>query len=268
MRVAHGLCWASVALLLLSGWQPALAQESIFQDDFEDGDAQGWDLESGWSVAVVDGNRVLAGKGHSWARGTLELTDYSRISFRLRVLKGRANLVPRLNKNGRYYIGFDANGSSMNKDSPPGSFQEDLIGRGQWHAPETWYTVEIVLQGGKIEFLVNGTRQWFYSDPEPLSGGRIAFVSTEDSEVYVDDVVIRTGLAPVAATPTFGVRVTETALATSTVQPTARPADTETPASEFSWSKWIWSLVCPGALVIPTSVLAAGGRSGKRRSLR
>ncbi len=55
-----------VSLLLLP--DNAHAQEYVYQEDFEDGEAQGWTLEPGWEVIQDEGNYVLSGQGHVWAR--------------------------------------------------------------------------------------------------------------------------------------------------------------------------------------------------------
>ena len=49
-----------------------------FIDDFEDGNASGWQLEDGWSVIQDNGNYVLQGTGHKWANaGSDGWQDYT-----------------------------------------------------------------------------------------------------------------------------------------------------------------------------------------------
>jgi len=50
----------------------------LFQDDFEDGNASGWGLDSGWDVSLENGNYVLSGSEHSFARPDVNgWTDYT-----------------------------------------------------------------------------------------------------------------------------------------------------------------------------------------------
>ena len=39
----------------------------LFQEDFEDGRADGWALEEGWGIEREGDNHVLSGRGHRWA---------------------------------------------------------------------------------------------------------------------------------------------------------------------------------------------------------
>jgi hypothetical protein len=101
---------------------PAPSVQTItYQEDFEDGQAQDWTLESGWQVIQVEGNYVLAGQGHSWARYAKLYDDY-RLSFRLMLVKGGVHLNFRLNDTGRYFIGFTAQGSQLSKQYWPDTF--------------------------------------------------------------------------------------------------------------------------------------------------
>ena len=79
------------SLLLLPG--NARAQEYVYQEDFEDGVAQDWTLDPGWQVIQDEGNYVLSGQGHTWARSGKLYDDY-RLSFRLKILGGGGHLVP------------------------------------------------------------------------------------------------------------------------------------------------------------------------------
>lgn len=56
-----------IALGIMIGNQPAWSQGSdivLFEEDFDDGQAQDWELEPGWFVA----DNMLKGQGHSWAQ--------------------------------------------------------------------------------------------------------------------------------------------------------------------------------------------------------
>jgi len=44
------------------------AQEYAYQEDFEDGQAQDWTLDPSWQVIQDEGNYVLSGQEHNWAR--------------------------------------------------------------------------------------------------------------------------------------------------------------------------------------------------------
>jgi len=170
--------------------------ELAYQEDFEDGQAQGWDLEKGWEILQDEGNQVLAGQGHVWANSNVGYDDY-RLSFRLKVLHGTVHLVYHLNATGRYFIGFQAEGSYLHKQLWPDSFQHDLANSGHSHEPATWHQIEISSQSDTIQFKVDGNPEWSYIDPEPLLEGSFAFEALDDSLVYVDDISVE--LAPTSA---------------------------------------------------------------------
>ena len=197
-------------VLLVSGWLclwmspgPGYAQAPAYQEDFEDGEAQGWQLDPGWTVAPDGDGHVLSGQGHAWARSRQPLETDGRVSFRLRLVSGRIHLVVRLTDAGRYFIGFDANGSDLSKQYFPDEFHHDLAARNAPNSYGRWYQVEIVLHGNALEFWVDGTRQWSFIDPQPLTGGSLAFETLEDSRADVDDIVVAGATEPTVV-PTVG----------------------------------------------------------------
>ncbi len=201
------------ALILTLGIQlfhlaaSAQGQEALlYQQDFEEAQAQGWELEPGWRVIQDAQDWVLAGEGHQWAQSGRSYTGDFRVQFQLKVLQGRIHLVYRLNDIGRYFIGFSEEGSSLHKQYWPDTFQDGLAGSNAPHTLGVWHQVEIVGQGGDLQLLVDGNVEWEYNDPDPLLGGSFAFETLDDSAAYVDDIFLY-GPAP-APTPTPDSRFT------------------------------------------------------------
>jgi len=167
--------------------------EVLLADSFEDGIADGWELEPGWRVEREDGNYVLSGEGHSWVRleTGLDWTDYS-FRFRLKLIRGGIHLNYRVSSEGRYFIGFGEEGVYLNKETPWGNFF-DLAGSDAYHRLEVWYDVKIVGEGGHLQVYVDGILKLDYIDDAPLTWGNIAFETLEGSHAYIDDVEV-TGL--------------------------------------------------------------------------
>jgi len=95
--------------------QITLAQEgwtTLFQDDFEDGNANGWQLVPGYQVEQENGNYILSGSGHSYL--TLGVgnkwTDY-RFNLRIKIIQEAVHLNVRHSDKGRYFIGFGGGAS-------------------------------------------------------------------------------------------------------------------------------------------------------------
>ena len=82
-------------------------------------------MESGWEIITDNGNKVLSGQGHSWARSNQECDDCT-LSFQLKVTKGSIHLVYRMNDEGRYFIRFDSKNSMLSKQYWPDTFQFGL----------------------------------------------------------------------------------------------------------------------------------------------
>jgi photosystem II stability/assembly factor-like uncharacterized protein len=141
-------------------------------------------------VLQEGGNWVLAGQGHAWAHPAFQSGEDYRLQFRLKVLNGRIHLVYRNNRTGRYFIGFHAGGSELNKQYYPDTFLGPLAVGGAAHALGDWHQIEIIGEGPHLRFLVDGRLEWEYTDPEPLLYGSFAFETLEDGLAYVDDVLI------------------------------------------------------------------------------
>ncbi len=193
------------------------AQNDAYQEDFEEGGAKGWELESGWKVIQEGDNHVLAGQGHFWARSNQQFDSDYRLSFRIKLIEGTVHLVYRLNDIGRYFIGFYSDGSYLNKQIWPEEFQPDLIQYIGGHALNTWHQIEIVSEGSKLTFFVDGIQEWSYIDPQPLLNGSFAFETLSDSQAYVDNIV-----------------VTIDSAASSTALP-ASPTLSPPPSTELNW---------------------------------
>ena len=172
----------------------------LYQEDFEDDQAQGWELEPGWQVAQDGDNWVLSGEGHHWARPDVTFGSDFRLLFRLKLVRGQVHLVYRLNDAGRYFIGFHESGSALNKQYWPDTFLSGLASSATPHSLGAWHEIEIAGQGTSLRFLVDGAVEWEYTDPDPLLNGSFAFETLDDSLAYVDDILVY-GPAP-TPTPT------------------------------------------------------------------
>lgn len=170
----------------------------LYQEDFENGEATGWELEPGWGVIQEGNNHVLAGEGHAWAYSRFQTVNQSRILYRLKLTRGSVHLVVRLNKNGRYFIGFHEGGSNLNKQYWPDTFIDNLAGSSTYHTPGAWHQIEIDAYGNNLRFMVDGVLEWEYNDPEALTYGSFALETLDGSQAYVDDIQVF-GPAPVSA---------------------------------------------------------------------
>ena len=169
---------------------------TLFQDNFEDGNANGWQLDPGWQVEQEGSNYILSGSGHNWARvygntGS-NWTDY-RFSLRVKLINEGVHLNVRVNNTGRYFIGFNEGGVFLNKQVGPNTFFNNLAQANFPVEMGTWHTVSITVQNNRIQIAVDGTDRIDYVDNNsPLLQGTVALetVWDEGSHVHFDDLEV------------------------------------------------------------------------------
>jgi len=205
MKRNHALFTIGTLIFLLAGISlPVLRAQDpendtlLYRETFDD--ASEWELEPGWQVIQQDdGNWVLVGEDHQWARLPAPMVSGDfRFLLRLQLLQGRIHLIYSNNRIGRYFIGFHAGGSDLNKQYWPDTFQEGLMTSAASHTLGNWHQIEIESVASRVRFWVDGVLEWEYSDPEPLAGGAFAFETLDDSVAYIDDVTLY-GSAPSVA---------------------------------------------------------------------
>jgi photosystem II stability/assembly factor-like uncharacterized protein len=166
---------------------PAWGQDPetvLFEEDFEGILDQPWELESGWSV--TDG--MLRGEGHHWAQPAAGSWQDFRLTFRLRLQQGGIHLVYRMNDTGRYFFGFNEDGSYLKKQYWPDTFMDLVDHFGTLRDLGSWFEIEIAGAGDQLLFFVDGVLELEYTDPDPLERGGFAFETLDDSVAYIDDI--------------------------------------------------------------------------------
>ena len=168
--------------------------QTFFEDNFETGVADNWLLENGWEVELDGDNFVLSGVEHNWVNLTKTKvkeqywSDYS-LKTKVKLIKGLVHLNYRVNKNGRYFIGFTDSGLYLDKSFPWGTVYE-LASLNERYDYNVWYDVEIKGEQGNIKIYVNNVLKIDYTDNNPLYFGSIAFETLENSHVHFDEVEV------------------------------------------------------------------------------
>jgi photosystem II stability/assembly factor-like uncharacterized protein len=163
-----------------------------FEDDFGDGNADGWYSQSvvqnvgGWSVVQENGNYVLQGIDHAWtATGSDSWSDYT-FESKVKLIEGDIHVNYRVKESRRYAIGLSENGMYLMKSTGPTNHTQ--LVNVELPLGKDWNTIKIVGKGGDIKVYVNNALKINYTDEEPVLNGTINFESLPDSRVYVDDV--------------------------------------------------------------------------------
>ncbi len=195
-RVISSFILITFLLMLFAIPQNVHAQEFVYESDFENEQAEGWALEPGWQIFDDNGNHVLSGEGHYWARLQNTYDDY-RVLFRIKIIRNGLHINFRLNNTGRYFIGFDEQGSRLNKQYWPDTFLENLVVSDQTHQLNEWHQIEVNGSGNTLTFIVDGKKEWEYTDTDPILEGIFAIETLDESLVYIDD--IQEELAPTSS---------------------------------------------------------------------
>jgi hypothetical protein len=159
-----------------------------FNDDFDDGIADGWHLDGGWGIALDGDNYILSGSGTAcpwvtWAQDYVLELDFELVS-------GSFWIWVRDSKSGRFYVvNIERTGFSLGRHSGQDFFElrkdEFDIGYGRWHK------VGIAVQGGSINFYIDNEVKIDYKDMNPLPAGAFMIGSHSQSIVRLDNISVR-----------------------------------------------------------------------------
>lgn len=174
--------------------------QTLFHDDFEDGDAEGWDLMGeGWSIEDDNGNYVLSSStGSFFAHGFVQHPGWYDFRFKSRIKFVSGNtyceLILRRDNQGQHYWVQVIDGSVALAKEGLGPF-EWLARQETDFVHDTWYDFEVVAKHNKIKVYLDGAQKINVKDDDPWGNiGTIGFEVHDNSHVYFDDVwVIRKG---------------------------------------------------------------------------
>jgi hypothetical protein len=188
-----------------AGGEGGAGPNTLFEDDFEDGDAAGWTSTSGeWEVVdddsgayeqtQFDGNtlRVASVTNACWGDQVVEArvkvldfggnsTSYSANVF-ARYVSPSTYYVLGMNSgsNGQLFIGKAANGGLERLATKGGLGFDDQ--------EDVWFTLRLEVVGSDLRAYVNGTLELEASDSQITSGG--VAVGTTHASARFDDVKV------------------------------------------------------------------------------
>ena len=195
-----------LAMAPTPGHAQSVGEVVLYEENFNDNQAQDWELEQGW--AVTDG--TLSGKGHTWARYKEERWGDARLTFGLK--SSGVNVNIRNSDTGRYAIGIREKDDFLFlylfKQLWPDTFFNDLATTATRYSAGKEHQVDISTTGGRIQVTVDGMLVINYTDPDPLPPGTIAFETLDNTFAQVDDIIV-IGPPPVQAMWTLSGRVYE-----------------------------------------------------------
>jgi photosystem II stability/assembly factor-like uncharacterized protein len=164
----------------------------LLQDDFEDGNASGWGLEPGWDVSLENGNYVLSGSEHSFARPDVNgWTDYT-IEARFKLVRGSFHFNLRENVYAgqiRYLLGVHSGGLYLGRQI--GSDFFDLSQSNVSISLNQWHSIKAVVDGNEIRVYIDDNLRLNYTDSEiPILSGISSFETLDNTIAHFDDVSV------------------------------------------------------------------------------
>jgi pectate lyase len=204
----------AVAMLLFTIGSVAMAN-TLFSDDFEDGNSDGWTKSGGtWSV-VTDGSRVFRQAGTSSdARARAGSSSWTNYSVQTRVKPLAFNgsnrffaVLARAQSNtSYYYLALRSNNTVELKKLVSGS-STTLATAAVSVSANTWYTLRLEVNGTSLKGFVNSQQAVSATDSQ-FSSGNVG-VATFYASASFDDVTVETGIpSSPSASPSPSVSVT------------------------------------------------------------
>lgn len=190
----------AISLLRSAGDSPRRVDNLRYEEDFEDGYAQGWSIHGSWSVVGdPDEGYLFQGIENSLATYIDEMWYDFSLTLRVRLLQGGLNLWFRKNGRASYILGLTENNLDFMRTHP-------LDGE-RWLPPVRmplrngdWHEITIVANKESIDIYANGRHAVTYADRDPLAFGMISLAPHSDSEVQIDDVAV-VNLSPEPSAP-------------------------------------------------------------------
>jgi photosystem II stability/assembly factor-like uncharacterized protein len=164
-----------------------------FSDEFEDGNAGGWQLDDGWSVIQDGDNYVLDGTGHNWANtGSENWQDYT---FETRIkpvdFGDGVHINFRSSSEGRYFLALHQNGLYLSKQfNQWREFASGLAESPGAYSANHWYDLKVEIRSANIKVYLDGILKIDYTDPDPILNGAVAFETLDNARYYMDDVKV------------------------------------------------------------------------------
>lgn len=205
---------------------------TLYSDDFNDGNADGWAEDRGsWSVVQDSGSYVYYESSSSEGRtsaGDQSWTDYTvTADMKVTAFNGtnRAFLCGRYRDGNNYYAAslYNSSGGKLEIRRKVSGSSTTLVEKEYALSEGVWYTVSLQLSGSSLTMYVNGSRELTTSDSN-LSSGGIGLVPYRASVMH-DNITV-TGSGTIV-TPDPTPESTPTAAPGETPGPTSPPGDVD-----------------------------------------
>ena len=195
----YALSILATTLAILIGFGISAQTQTLFSDDFQDGNANGWTRSSGTWAVVTDGSLAYRQSGTSAdSNSRIGSSSWTNYSVQARVKPIAYNgadryvgLMARVVNSNHYYFFALQNGNRLLLGKRAGSSPITIATKSFTFSPGTFYTLRIDVQGSSLSGYVNGTLQLTGTDSEFTSGiigGATYFASASFDDFLVTDL--------------------------------------------------------------------------------
>lgn len=170
------------------------AASILYQEDFEDGQAQNWvTYFSSWTIVEQGDNHYWAGTGpqdypQAWINSSYIWDDYA-FEAHIRVRSGGVFVCVRAANGGSsfYNVFLNSNDSNLQfAEYRNGNYQ--LFGSGNFNMNRNrWYTVRFEVQGNDLRFYIDN-RLVLSAQRNGIARGGVGFYMGGGDEVHIDDM--------------------------------------------------------------------------------
>lgn len=174
-----------ILFLFTSLFTSAQTLETIFIDNFEDGNAYNWESEIGWEVINDNGNYVFQGTGHRWAVSPTQRNSNIVITGKFKIITNVFHLNL-LENSGRYFFGIHEGGVYFNNDETQIEDIQKEISLNEWH------DFEVFTRNDSLAFSIDNENIISYKNNTGTNiNAKLAFECLDDAQIQIDDLIIK-----------------------------------------------------------------------------
>ncbi len=166
------------------------ASNILFRDDFQDGDAQGWQVGGAWVVQQDGDLYTFNATGHGYAfvpKGVGWDGDYAfKCSYALSA--GALGFSFDATRAGRYYVYVDRDLISLVKEDAAGT--GTVLAQAQAPTEGEQHYLTVAKKTGTIQVYIDRTLWLAAEDSAPLAAGTIMLGALDGTTAWVDDVLV------------------------------------------------------------------------------
>jgi len=166
----------------------------LLDEDFEDGEPEGWELHEDWSIENENGNIVLScGAAVIWIPIDLRRTYWEEYVFQLRLkmvdpdVESSVALSFQRGDFGTYVVSLRPYELVFRKEAPLG-LNQNVTSTPLSLTYGTWHSVRIKIKGNQSNVYVDGSLKLAFTDKDPIPQGGILL--EVGGHIHFDDFIV------------------------------------------------------------------------------